>query len=147
MDEIDCSILSVLKKNGRTTASEISRNVNLSAPLWARERMKKMEVAHIIEHYTTRINRKEMGLGLVAFILVTLENTEDVQAFRRAIIQYDAVLECHHIAGEYDYLLKVLVEDAHALELFLSNSLKGIKGVSKSNTIISLLTLKEEINA
>ena len=145
MDEIDRSILGILKKNSRATASEISRTVNLSVPAVG-ERMKKMEAAHIIEQYTIRINRKEMGLGLVAFILVTLESTKDVQVFRETIIQYDAVLECHHIAGEYDYLLKVLVEDAHALELFLSNSLKGIKGVSRSNTIISLVTLKEEIN-
>jgi len=61
-------------------------------------------------------------------------------------VQYNCVLECHHVAGNYDYLLKVIVEDTQALEEFLSKKLKKIKGVSGSNTIISLITLKEEIN-
>ncbi|HWR19586.1 MAG TPA: Lrp/AsnC ligand binding domain-containing protein, partial [Clostridia bacterium] len=70
----------------------------------------------------------------------------DIDSFRNAIVQHNCVLECHHVAGTYDYLLKVIVEDTHALENFLTKTLKKIHGVSSSNTIITLVTLKEEIN-
>ena len=60
--------------------------------------------------------------------------------------QLPDVLECHHLAGAYDYLLKVSVRDTDALESFLTNKLKKITGVSSSNTFITLATLKEELN-
>lgn len=145
MDSIDLEILDVLKQNGRATASEISKTVNLSLPAVA-ERIRKMEDAHIIEQYTVRINREKINRKLLAFVLVNVEKAEFILEFRETIIQYNSVLECHHIAGEYDYLLKILVEDTQALEEFLSKKLKMITGVVKTNTIITLLTLKEEVN-
>lgn len=145
MDEIDKSILKELKKNGRVSASEISKKVYLSVPAVA-ERIKKMEQANIIEKYTIKINKKKIGYNLLAFILVNINTTENIENFRMKIIQESYVLECHHIAGPNDYLLKVLVRDTEELENFLSRVLKNINGVETSNTIISLSTLKEEIN-
>ncbi|NMC12131.1 MAG: Lrp/AsnC family transcriptional regulator [Chloroflexi bacterium] len=145
MDAVDFEILEVLKINGRATVSEISKRVNLSLPAVA-ERIKKMEDSGLIEQYTVRINREKLNQKLLAFVLVNIEKAEYIQGFREAIIQFNSVLECHHVAGEYDYLLKVLVESPNALEEFLTNGLKKIKGVVKSNTIISLLTIKEIIN-
>lgn len=145
MDEIDKSILKELKKNGRVSTSEISKRVYLSVPAVA-ERIKKMEQANIIEKYTIKINKKKIGYNLLAFILVNINTTENIENFRMKIIQEPHVLECHHIAGPNDYLLKVLVRDTEELENFLSNILKNINGVETSNTIISLSTLKEEIN-
>jgi Lrp/AsnC family leucine-responsive transcriptional regulator len=66
--------------------------------------------------------------------------------FRQEIVRHACVLECHHIAGPHDYLLKVLSKDTEELENFLSRILKGMDGVMNSNTIICLSTLKEEIN-
>lgn len=145
MDAIDSEILEILKINGRATISEISKKVNLSLPAVA-ERIKKMEDSGLIEQYTVRINREKINQKLLAFVLVNIEKAEYIQGFREAIVKFNSVLECHHIAGEYDYLLKVLVESPNALEDFLSNGLKKIKGVVKSNTIISLSTIKEVIN-
>lgn len=145
MDEIDKSILKELKKNGRVSTSEISKRVYLSVPAVA-ERIKKMEQANIIEKYTIKINKKKIGYNLLAFILVNINTTENIENFRMKIIQEPQVLECHHIAGPNDYLLKVLVRDTEELENFLSSVLKNINGVETSNTIISLSTLKEEIN-
>lgn len=145
MDTIDLAIIDVLKDNGRASTSEISRRVNLSVPAVA-ERIRKMEDSGLIEKYTIKINRDKMNYKLLAFIFVSIDKTENVEGFRESIIQYDSVLECHHVAGEYDYLLKVLLEDTKSLEYFLSNILKKIKGVLKSNTIINLSTLKENIN-
>ncbi len=145
MDAIDQAILAELKKRGRASASEISKKVNLSVPAVA-ERIRKLEQAEIIRQYTVRINRDKTGKGLLAFIFVNIEGTENIDPFRSAIVRCDCVLECHHVAGAYDYLLKVAVEDTRALENFLSRTLKKIEGVSGSNTVVALATLKEEIN-
>lgn len=145
MDIIDLTIIDVLKRNSRSTTSEISKNVNLSIPAVA-ERIRKMEEASVIEKYTVKVNREKMNHKVLAFIFISIDRTENIENFREVIVQCNNVLECHHIAGEYDYLLKVLVEDTKALELFLSNTLKKIIGVQKTNTIISLSSLKEEIN-
>lgn len=145
VDTIDFKILAVLKENSRSTSSEISKKVNLSIPAVA-ARIRKMEDAEIIEKYTIKINREKINFKLLAFIFVNIDKTEHIDDFRKAIVQYNSVLECHHVAGEYDYLLKILVEDTKALEYFLSNTLKKIKGVLKSNTIITLSSIKENIN-
>ncbi|MGG6311678.1 Lrp/AsnC family transcriptional regulator [Paenibacillus macerans] len=77
---------------------------------------------------------------------VGIEHTKQIEPFREAIVACEPVLECHHLAGEYDYLLKVLVEDTMQLEAFLTGTLKKLPGVMKSNTMISLSSLKENIN-
>lgn len=145
IDTIDANILKVLKENSRATASEISKKVNLSIPAVA-ERIRKMEATNIIEKYTIKVNREKINFKLLAFIFVTIDKTENIEDFRESIVHFHSVLECHHIAGEHDYLLKVLVEDTKALEHFLSNDLKKINGVLKSNTIIALSSLKENMN-
>ncbi|MBV7273791.1 Lrp/AsnC family transcriptional regulator [Clostridium thailandense] len=145
MDSIDLKIIDALKENSRASTSEISRRVSLSIPAVA-ERIRKLEEADVIEKYTIKVNRDKINFKLLAFIFVNIDKTENIDEFRKSIVQYNSVLECHHVAGEYDYLLKVLVEDTKALEDFVSHTLKKIKGVSKSNTIITLSSLKENIN-
>lgn len=145
MDTIDYAILNELKRNGRASASEISKKVNLSIPAVA-ERIRKMEQAEVIQQYTIKINREKIGKRLLAFIFVNIDKAENIDNFKNTIVQHDCVLECYHVAGIYDYLLKVVTEDTQTLEDFLSNTLKKIKGVSSSNTFIALITLKEKIN-
>lgn len=145
MDLIDLHILDVLKDNGRATASEISKKVNLSVPAVS-ERMKKLEDSEIIKQYTIKINREKMNYKLLAIVFVNIDRSEHIEAFRSRIVQCPEVLECHHLAGEYDYMLKILTTDTNALEDFLSNHLKKISGVQKSNTFIVLSTLKEVMN-
>jgi len=145
VDKLDYQILEALKENGRSTASEISRRVSLSVPA-VTERIRKMEQAQIIEKYTVKINQKEAGYRLLAFIFVTISAVKHIEPFQRQIIQEPAVLECHHIAGSYDYILKVLVKDTEDLENFLGHILKQVEGVAGTNTIICLSTAKEEIN-
>ena len=145
MDEIDSRILDALKENGRATASEISRKVSLSIPAVA-ERIRKLEQSGIIQQYTVRLDQKAQGYSLMAFILVNLDCSEHTDQFRAQIVRERSVLECHHIAGPNDYLLKVLVADTDELEHFISHVLKKMKGVVSSNTFIRMSTLKEEIN-
>lgn len=145
MDATDREILRLLNKNGRATASEISREIHLSIPAVA-ERIRKLDEADVIENYTVRISREKAGWNIMAFIHVSVDDTENIANFRAEITKYPCVLECHHVAGTYDYLLKVLTENMAALDFFLSNSLKTIQGVRSSNTTIVLSTLKETLN-
>ena len=145
MDSIDLDILEVMKLNGRATASEISRKVNLSVPAVS-ERIKKLEESKVIEQYTVKVNREQMGYRLMSIIFVNMDQTELTENFKTAVMQMDEVLECHHLAGEYDFMLKVLLKDTAELEYFLSSRIKMIKGVKKSNTLIVLTTLKETLN-
>lgn len=144
MDTIDRKILDILKDDGRATAAEVGRRVNLSLPASA-ERIRKLEAGGVIEKYAAKVNRKSVGFTLLAFLLVSIDRTESIEGFTEATVQFPQVLECHHVAGEYDYLLKVLVADAEALDAFLKE-LKRIPGVLRTNTIVALHTLKEEIN-
>ncbi|WP_455654262.1 Lrp/AsnC family transcriptional regulator [Phascolarctobacterium sp.] len=145
MDEIDFQIIDLLKKNSRTTASTISSLVNLTVPAVI-ERMKKLEKSMVIKEYTIKTDQKKLGYALTAFILVVLKQSADVNGFRNKIIREPNVLECHHVAGQYDYILKLCVKDTDDLEFFLMNVLKKIDGVASSNTLISLSVLKENIN-
>lgn len=145
MDEIDKNILNILEKDSRKSASAIGEIVNLSVPA-VLERMKKLDKANIITEYTIKINRKKLGFSLAAFILVVLERSADIKGFRDKITQIPNVLECHHVAGQYDYILKICVKDTDDLEHFLMDVLKNIDGVASSNTLISLSILKENFN-
>ncbi|MCC0637630.1 Lrp/AsnC family transcriptional regulator [Clostridioides sp. ES-S-0001-02] len=145
MDEIDLKIINSLKKNSRASTSEISRQVNLSIPAVS-ERIKKIEQSNIIQKYTIQINREKTKYKLLAFVFINTDLSKSIEEFKKIMLEYDTVLECHHISGEYDYLIKVLAEDTNELEEFISITLKKIRGIQKANTTIVLSTIKEEIN-
>ena len=139
-------ILGMLKDNGRLPAVAIARQVNLSVPA-VLERVKKLTQSAVIERFTVKLNRRQMGLALLAFVMVRLSASAHIETFRQRAVQYSCVMECHHIAGEYDYLLKVAAPDTAALERFLTDEIKQGEGVDGTTTLIVLTTLKEELNA
>lgn len=142
MDKIDMKIIQLLKENSRATCSEISKKVLLSIPAVA-DRIKKLEEDNIIRQYTLRLNRKKTGLHMLAFVLVSVDN-EHIAGFRELIDKSDWILECHSIAGEYDYLLKIVADNTEKLQIYIAEVLKKTSGVRKTNTIITLSTVKEE---
>jgi Lrp/AsnC family leucine-responsive transcriptional regulator len=142
LDATDRMILEILHENARETAAAIARKVNLSVPA-VLERIKKLRREGILLGYTTRVNRAKLGGGLLAFILVRLEAGADIAAFRNRVVALPEVLECHHLAGPYDYLLKIAVEGPQALEQLLSQTLKCTCGVQETSTYLSLAPLKE----
>lgn len=144
LDEIDLKIINSLKKNSRASTSEISRKINLSIPAVS-ERIRKIEQSNV-KKYTIQINREKTKYKLLAFIFINTDLSKSMKEFKKTILEYDTVLECHHISGEYDYLIKVLAEDTSNLEEFISVTLKEIGGIQKANTTIVLSTIKEEFN-
>ena len=144
LDAFDSKILKLLTQNARITGADIARKVNLSLPA-VTERLRKLSRAGVIDHYTVKLNRKQLSLNMTAFIQVWIDHTRSVNV-KDQIVALNEVLECHHVAGDSDLLLKVLVADTAALEELLVHKIKAIKAITRTSTTIILSTYKEEIN-
>lgn len=143
LDEIDRQLLCLLQENSRLTSAELARQVNLSPP-GLQKRLKKLEESGIIEGYVTLINREALGLDLLCFAQVSLAHhqPECVGQFCDRVKNLPEILECHHLSGEFDYLLKVVVADHQHLEKFLSEKITRIPGIDKIRTSIVLQEVK-----
>lgn len=143
MDKIDSKIIQMLKENSRTTCSDISKKVLLSVPA-VTERLRKLEEENIIKQYTIRLNRKKLELNILAFILISID-PEHKSDFQDLVIKSEWILECHHITGEYDYLIKIVTENTEKLDIYIAEVLQKLAGVKKTNTIVALSTSKEDL--
>lgn len=144
MDSVDLKILEELAANARVTGAEIARKIHLSLPA-VTERLRKLDKSGVVEQYTARLNRDMLGFKLLAFVQVWLNHAGAAEA-RQYLVGLPEVLECHHIAGDYDLLLKVLVRDTSQLEDLLANRIKGSPAVVRTSTTIVLTSYKEEVN-
>ena len=144
LDELDIKILSLLANQGRMTWSELASQLRLSAPA-AADRVKRLEERGIIAGYSARLNAEALGLDLTAFIAVTLAQPRHRQGFLEFVEASSAILECHHVTGDDDYLLKVRCRNTQELESLISEDLKSIEGVLKTRTQIVLSTVKETL--
>ena len=143
MDSLDYKILAVLKENSRANATNIGAKVNLSTSAVI-ERIRKLESTGILKQYTVILDQKLLGRELTAFIYVRLDHPKYYENFVRFIKDNDSVAECHYIAGDFDFIIKVLTKANHTLEDVL-NSIKSIDGVSLTRTSVVLSTNKYDI--
>ena len=142
LDDLDVKTLSLLCQRGRMTWAELAGQLGLSAPA-AADRVKRLEERGIIAGYSARLNAEALGLDLTAFIAVTLDQPRHREGFLAAVQVNGEILECHHVTGDDDYLLKVRCCHTRALEALITNRLKAIEGVAKTRTLIVLSTVKE----
>ena len=142
IDSFDYKILSQLMKQGRSTWAELGTLLGLSPPA-AADRVRKLEENGVIKGYTALIDPEKVGIGIAALIAVTLEHPRHRGGFLNSLQTMAEVLECHHIAGEEDYILKVRCRDTKRLESLISDELKSIPGILKTRTTIILSTVKE----
>lgn len=144
MDDIDVSILKLLQKNSRISASDISGEVNLSVSAIG-ERLKKLEGTGVIKQYTAIINAEYLHKELTAVMYISLERPQFTNQFLNFVELEEEILECHYIAGNYDYIVKIVTTNAASLEKLL-NRIKSVKGVAKTNTSIVLSTIKNKFS-
>jgi Lrp/AsnC family leucine-responsive transcriptional regulator len=142
MDKIDAEILQNLQRSGRITNSELAKRVGLSAPS-VLERVRKLEESGVIIGYSARIDPEKIGRGTTCFVAVSLalHQQDSIKSFRKEIDAIPEVLECYHITGEEDYLLRVVVRDMQHYRDLLINRLTKIPGVSKLKTMVVLSPL------
>jgi Lrp/AsnC family leucine-responsive transcriptional regulator len=143
MDAADRTILDLLQRNARTTQSELAKAVGLSQPAVA-ERIKKLEEHGVVTGYAARVDAAELGVDVTAFIGVGIEHPKFFDGFTRKVMGLHEVLECHRVAGEDSYLLKVKTRNTRSLDRLLVEGLRTISGVTRTHTTIVLASIKEE---
>lgn len=143
MDAIDYQILECLKINSRENATNIGAKINLSTSAVI-ERIKKLMDSGVIEGYTTLLNQSALGRELMAFISVRLEHPKYNEGFIEQIHAHNSIAECHYIAGDFDFILKVVTKGGKQLEEILTY-IKSIEGVALTRTSVILSTNKYEV--
>jgi Lrp/AsnC family transcriptional regulator, leucine-responsive regulatory protein len=142
LDDRDRLLLGLLQENSRTSNAELARQLNLSSP-GLQKRLKKLEENGFIDRYVTLVNREALGLDLLCFTQVSLSHQPAcVGEFCARVQSLPEVMECHHLTGDFDYLLKVLVSDHQHLEQLLREEITQIPGVEKVRTSIVLNEVK-----
>jgi Lrp/AsnC family transcriptional regulator, leucine-responsive regulatory protein len=135
LDKISKRILAELQSDGRISNVELATRVSLS-PAACLERVRKLHEAGYIKGYTANLSPEMLDVALLVFIEVVLDRTTpDVfEAFKRGVQAIPEVLECHMVAGGFDYLIKVRVKDMNAYRDFLGKSLLQLSGVRETHT-------------
>ncbi|MBL4908016.1 MAG: Lrp/AsnC family transcriptional regulator [Sneathiella sp.] len=141
MDMQDRQILNILQKDGRRSYSEIGNSVGLSTTA-VKDRIDKLIKNSVLQNFSAEISENSVGLGVIAFILVGIDNPDDCEAFERMASNVSQIQECHHITGGFNYILKVLTTDMAALETLLSKHIKMTGIVSRTETTIVFSSIK-----
>ena len=112
LDSIDKKLLFLLQSNSKKTTKELSLKLNLSVTA-VYERIKKMEREGIIDKYVVLVNRSKVEKGFVVFChLKLIQHTKEfIAKFESEVVKLKEVIECHHVSGDYDYILKIVVKD------------------------------------
>lgn len=144
LDSTDRKLLTYLQEDARITNAELARRVDLSPP-GLQKRIKKLEESGVIEEYVAILNRESVGFDMLCFVQVTLQRHEPeaVAVFRNAVQNMPEVLECYHLTGEYDYLLKIVVRNRKHLEQFILHTLTPVPGMDKIRTSLVLSEIKQ----
>ena len=145
LDKTDLQILKILQGNGRITNLQLSIEIGLS-PAPTLERVRKLENAGYIKSYHALVDEELLGLGIKTFIQIQLDfhKPNTIQTFVEEIQQIKEVTECHHLAGQCDFLLKVYVKDIKTYEQLIMEKISKISVVRTFQTMMIMSTSKKE---
>jgi Lrp/AsnC family leucine-responsive transcriptional regulator len=143
MDRMDEQIVDLLQADARMTQQEMAKKVGLSQPSVA-DRIRKLEEAGVIIGYAARVDSRKLGKDITAFIGVGIEHPKYFEAFAKKVMAMAEVLECHRVAGQESYVLKVRTENTGTLDRLLVENLRTIPGVTRTHTTIVLASMKED---
>ncbi len=144
LDKFDIAILAALQQDARLSLNDVGKMVGLTAsPCWTR--VKRLEDAGIIEGYTIQLSPEKLGLPETVILHVTLDNHSDEALFEfgKSLEAIPEVLEAYLVSGDYDYHIRVAVEDTRGYERFLREKLYKIPGIRHSKSSFVLRRLKQ----
>ena len=143
LDDIDRNILAILQENGRITNAELASRIGISPPSML-ERVKKLEKKGVIRRYVALVDPSMVDKGTMALVSVSLDRhrVKSIDQFTRAIEKLPEVMECYHVTGEEDYILKVVVKDIQEYENLILTKLTKLPALSKLKTSFILSTVK-----
>jgi Lrp/AsnC family leucine-responsive transcriptional regulator len=143
LDQIDLHILRILQERARITNQELADQVGLS-PSPCLRRLRLLEQTRVIQRYVALLDPSALGLGVAVFVEVKLsvKNADAATKFEAAIAEFKEVLECHIVAGDYDYLLRIVAADIPSVRQFIMTDLLAIPGVGETRSSFSLGEVK-----
>jgi len=143
LDEKDYAILRLLQHDAKLTVREIAARVHLSTTP-THERIKRLEHSGVIRQYVALLDGRQLNRQLIVWCLVSLKQHDAATAadFIGDVTQFKEVLECYNIAGEYDFLLKIVAESVEAYHHFFIHYLGGVKGIGKAQSVFVMDVIK-----
>ena len=144
LDVTDKKILNLLQQNSKANIKEIALKIGLTqTPTY--ERIKRLEKAGVIKNYIAVLDKEKVGYTIEVFCQVTLlvHSKDMITRFENAINKIDEVMECFHVAGNYDYLLKIIVKDMNSYQAFLKNKLSVLDSVANVQSTFVMSSTKD----
>lgn len=144
LDKTDRKILDILQSNAKITNANLSQEIGLS-PAPTLERVKKLENAGIIKSYHAKIDNEKVGLGVNTFVTVSLKghNKDNIDKFITSINMIDEIIECHHVTGSGDFILKIISKDIPAYQKLMLEKVSNIDVVDNLQSMVILSTFKD----
>lgn len=144
LDATDRKILEILQNDSNITNAQLAKEIGLS-PAPTLERVNKLEAAGVIKSYHAVIDPASVNLGVGTFVMATLKghNKENIDKFVSAINEIDEVIECHHITGAGDFILKLVSTDIAAYQQLMLEKVSNIDVVDSLQTMVILSTFKD----
>ena len=135
LDKLDIQLLNIIQKDCKLTNKELSNHLNLSVTA-TYERIKKLERSAVINKYVALLHKEKVNKGFVAFCNIKLAHHSQkfVIEFEKEVKDLSEVVECYHISGDFDYLLKVIVKDMDAFREFMVNKLTTINHIGSTHS-------------
>lgn len=144
LDELDLELLRCLQNDASISKADLGRQMNLSQPA-VHHRVRRLEERGYIRRYVALLDRELLGLDLTCFVQVSVQrhHRDHIVAFEQAVQVIPEVLDCHHMTGEFDFLLRVVVTNRKALETLLVDRLSTLPGVAHLQTSVVLSEVKQ----
>lgn len=143
LDEIDLAILQLLQEDGRISNVDLAARVELSPPA-THTRLKRLQAKGFIRKFTAILDQELVGFDMTCYVNISLRmhGVTELEQFRRSVLEMTQVLECYHVTGEFDYLLKIVVRNRRDLQQFVEHNLTSLAGVARIHTSLVLDEIK-----
>lgn len=144
LDQTDRKILQILQKEAKITNANLAKRIGLSqAPTL--ERVKKLENTGIIKSYHAKLDNESLGLGVSTFVMVSLKghNKTNIQEFVKEIDLIEEIIECHHITGSGDFILKIISHDIASYQQLMLEKISDIDVIDNMHSMVILSTFKD----
>ncbi|WP_046744504.1 Lrp/AsnC family transcriptional regulator [Kordia zhangzhouensis] len=143
LDQTDKTLLMFLQKDSKQTTKELANKLHLSVTA-VYERIKKLEKEGIIKNYVAILDKKRIAKNFLAHchVRLTQHSKDFVMKFEKEILKLEEVLECYHVSGDYDYILKVVVNDMEAYRDFMITKLTAIPNIGNTHSIFVIGEVK-----
>lgn len=144
LDSTDKKILEILQANSNITNAQLAIEIGLS-PAPTLERVKKLENAGVLKSYHAVVDTAAVGMGVSTFVTVSLKghNKDNIERFIKAIKEIEEVVECHHVTGQADFILKIVAPDIPAYQKLMLEKVSNIEVVDNLQSTIILSTFKD----